>query len=274
MNTMRRITIVALVMALVAIPTAAFALDDAATDTEPVVTDLPIRDAVRDAVTDHRERDLSAIKARALETINKQLEALSRLRAAIGNSRHITGAHSGQLLGDIGRATGGLESLARRIEAATTLEELRELIEQIDDFKIKQVLAPKTHQVIASDSLVYATGKLERFAEKLETVIARFEEAGYDVDEATSLLEEMKEHTSEGYRLGAPVAGNVIGLQASDWPDPAEGILTSGRADLRAAGGNVKSAHHNGVAIVKFLRSLTDGTDVDLGRSDVAPTDS
>ncbi len=91
MNTMRRITIVALVMALVAIPTAAFALDDAATDTEPVITDRPIRDAVRDAVTDHRERDLSEIKARALETINKQLEALGRLRAAIGNSRHITG---------------------------------------------------------------------------------------------------------------------------------------------------------------------------------------
>jgi hypothetical protein len=269
MNTMRRITIVALVMALVAIPTAAFALDDAATDTEPVVTDRPIRDAV----TDHLERDFSRIKERALQTIKNQLEVLGRLRAAIGDSRHITGGHAGQLLGDIGRATGGLESLAGKIEAAKTLEELRELIEQIGDFKIKQVLAPKTHQVIASDSLVHATGKLERYSEKLDNVIARFEEAGYDVDEAWRLLDEMNDQISESYRLASPVAENVIGLQASDWPDPAEGILAAGRADLGAAGKNLKSAHRNGVAIVKFLRSLTDGTDPALGGSDVATTD-
>ena len=268
---MRRITIVALVMALVAIPTAAFALDDAATETDTAQTDRPVRD---EAVTDRPEHDLRNIKARALATIKKQLEALGRLRATIGNSRHITGSHAGQLLGDIGRATGGLESLARKIEAATTPAELRELIEQIDDWKIKQVLAPKTHQVIASDSLVYATGKLERFSEKLKSVIARFEEAGFDVDEAWRLLEEMNTHISEGYRLAAPVAGNVIGLQAADWPDPAQGILAAGRADLGAAGKNVKSAHRNGVAIVKFLRSLTDGSDVALGTTDVATTDS
>lgn len=271
MNIMRRTTIVALVMALVAIPTAAFALDDAPetdqVETDRVETDHRVRD---EPVTDRPEHDLREIKARALETIAKQLHVLGTLRSKIANARHITESHAAQLLGDIGTAAEGLESLAREIEAATTPEELRELIEQIGQFKIKQVLAPKTHQVIASDSLVYATGKMERYSEKLENIIARFEEAGYEVSEAWRLLEEMNDHITEGYRLASPVAGNVIGLQAGDWPDPAQGILTEGRAALAASGKNLKAAHSKGAAIVKFLRGLIDGTDVDFRRADAA----
>ena len=148
---------------------------------------------------------------------------------------------------------------------------MRELIEHIGDYKIRQVLAPKTHQVIGSDSLVYATGKLERFSAKLAEVTARFEEAGFDVDEAWRLLKEMNANIAEGFRLASPVAGNVIGLQPADWPDPAEAALSAGRADLRAAGQNVKAAHGNGIDVVHFLRGLMDGTDV---ARDVASTDA
>lgn len=264
MKTLRRTTILALVLALLALPTAAIALDEPTTD-----TDRATRDTVVDAREhDRPDHDLSEIKKRALEAINRQLEALGRLRGVIANARHITEAHADQLLGDIARAAEGLETLARKIEAATTPEELRALIEQIDDYQIGHVLAPKTHQVIASDSIVYATGKLERYADKLGEVIARFEEAGFDVSEAWRLLAEMKDHTIEAYRLGSPVAGNVIGLQPEDWPDPAKGILAAGREDLHAAGTNVRAAHGNATDIVAFLRGLMDAT------TDLAPTDA
>ncbi len=268
MKPLRRITTVALVMALVAIPTAAFAFDEGTTPTTE--TD---RAATDRATTDVRpDRDLSGIKARALEMIDKQLEILGKLRSQIANARHITDDHATQLLRDISTAADGLTELARKIEAATTVEELRELIEQIGDYKIRQVLAPKTRQVIGSDALVYTTGKLERFSTKLSEITGRFEEAGFDVDEAWRLLEEMDVNIAEGYRLASPVAGNVIGLQAADWPDPAESILSAGRADLRAAGGNVKTAHRIGVEVVHFLRGLIDGTDVafDIARTDAA----
>lgn len=277
MNNLRRTTIVALVMALVAIPTAALALDDATTETDHAVTDRETDRAITDRPqTERPDHDLREIKARALEAIDRQLDALGRLRSAIANARHITDEHAGQLLGDIGAAAEGLQSLAHQIEAATTLEELRGLIEQIDDFQIGHVLAPKTHQVIASDALVYATGKLERFSEELSDVIARFEEAGFDVAEAWRLLDEMNDNIAEGYRLASPVAGNVIGLTPRDWPDPAKSILSAGRGDLHAAGQNVRAAHGNGVDIVHFLRQLTDGTDVstDVARTDGAVTDT
>ena len=266
MRNLRRVVTVALVAAMVAIPTTAMALED------ETPTDQTTDRIERDTAIDRPVRDLSKIKARGLATIAKQHEALGRLRSSIGNARNITEAHTDQLLSDIARTADALAALARQIEAATTAEELRGLIEQIDDFQIKNVLAPKTHQVIASDALVAGAGALERYSEKLTTIVGRFEEAGFDVNEAWRRLDEMDSHISDGYRLANPVAGAVIGLQAADWPDPAQSVLGVGLGDLRAAGQNLKSAHGNASAIVSFLRSLTDGTDVDFGATDRTPS--
>jgi hypothetical protein len=135
---------------------------------------------------------------------------------------------------------------------------------QIDDYKVFQVLAPKTNQVIASDTLVVVAGKLDRFAGKLGEVIERFGEAGFDVTEARRLLEEMSDLIANGHALADPVAENVIGLGPADWPNPAQGILAEGRAHLFEAKGNLRDAHGTGMEIVKFLRNLLDSV-TDLG---------
>jgi len=260
MASLRRFTTLALVVALTAVPTSAFALDDTATETDRVETDRATTDRATDVRPDHR---LDELKKRALETIDHQLEALGRLRSTIANARFLTDDHAAQLLRDVNAAADGLQELARKIESAQTLEELRGLIEQIDDWKIAQVLAPKTHLVIASDAAVAAARKLESHGETLATVIARFEEAGFDVDEAWRLLEEMQKNTAEGLRLADPVAENVIGLQAADWPDPARAVLAQGRSDLSAAREALRAAHGNAIDIAQFLRSLIDtATDV------------
>lgn len=255
----RRTTVMAVVVAMLTVPTTAFADDDVA---ERGTTDSTVvTDAERDALHD---RAFEAAKQRALETIEKQLRALDGLSSKVAGSRFITNEHAAALHGDIARAIGGLETLSNEIEAATTWPRLRALIEKIDDWKIAQVLAPKTTQVIASDSLVAASRKLETYSGMLENVIGRFEDAGHDVDEAWRLLEEMDDQIAEGFRLADPVAENVIGLTAADWPDPAEGILGQGRTDLKAAGDSLKSAHRTAVQIVHFLRNLFDGqTDLD-----------
>jgi len=267
MKTLRHSITVALVVALTAVPTAALATDDVGTETRPE-TDQTVSDRPSD-----RPHDLSEIKARALGVIDKQLEVLSGLRAKIDGAPHITNGHAGRLLGEIGATSNGLESLARQIEAATTPEELRRLIEQLGDYKIKQVLAPKTFQVIASDTLVFAAGRLEAYSERLAEIVARFEDAGFEVDQAWRLLEEMNNGITEAIRLAGPVAENVIGLRPGDWPDPAQSILTAGRSNLGTARQNVRAAHANGKEIVEFLHGLVNRTDVatDAARTDAAP---
>lgn len=250
----RRTTTLALVVAMLAVPTTAFADDDVAdtggTD-RPAATDTQ-RDTIRD-------RTFEAAKERALETIEHQLRALDGLASKVANSRFITDAHAAELRSDIAAAIGGLEVLSREIEASENWAELRPLLGHIDDWKIAQVLAPKTAQVIVSDALVVGARKLSSFAGVLDNVIGRFEAAGYDVDEAWRMLDEMNDLIAEGERLADPVAESVIGLTAADWPDPAQSVLAAGREDLHEAGGALRSARAHGVDIVQFLRSLFDG---------------
>jgi hypothetical protein len=247
----RRIATLGLIAALLSAPTSAFALEGDTPDAEPAtrVTDRP---------TDERPTDLSDAKARALATIDQQLAALAKLRAAIGSARHITADHASHLLRDVSTAVDGLTELARAIEAASTAEGLRALIDQIGMFQIAHVLAPKTHQVIASDTVTFAVRQLDGYAGKLRVVIGRFESAGFDLTEAWRLLEDMQAHTAEAARLGSPVADTVIWLEPSDWPDPAQAVLADGRADLAAAGSALRSAKGAAGKIVEYLRSLID----------------
>jgi len=247
MKTIRLMLAPALVLALIAIPAASFALQEdarlTATDTE-AVSDRPVFDA---------------LKERALALIGKQQDALGRLRSAIANSHAITNEHAAQLLGDIGAASAALDELAREIGAASTFAELTELIRQIDDFQIGHVLAPKTYQVIASDTLVAVGGKLDRFSNKLERLIGRAEDVGFDVDEAWRMLDTMDDLVAEGVRLADPVAESVIGLQPADWPEPAQGVLGDGHSDLEAAQQSLRDARRTGWDIIQFLRDLVGG---------------
>lgn len=247
MKTMRRSIILAIVLAVTVAPGAAFALDDA-----------PAGDATTAVTDEARPRPLDELKERALAMIDHQLDALGRLRSAIATSVHITDDHAAQLLGDIEEAAAGLHQLAREVEAATTIGQVWQLIRQIPGFQIGNVLTPKTHQVIASDALLAFGGKLDRFASKLEQAITRAEEHGYDVDEAWRMLEEMNDQIAAGVTLADPVAESVIGLQADDWPDPAQSVLAAGRRDLQAAGRSLRDAYGTGKGIVEFLRSLVD----------------
>ncbi|HSM01095.1 MAG TPA: hypothetical protein VK960_01470 [Acidimicrobiia bacterium] len=249
MRRSRTTTIAALVLALLLVPTIAMAGDD-----------MQVTDRAADTVTDIREPDRSfeRARARAVHAIERLLRAIDGLQAQISASRFITGEHAGMLRGDLARAEAGLESLVRRIEAAETWEELGRLVDQIDDFAVLTVLAPKTHQVIASDTLVAVAGRLDRFAAKLADILDRLEQAGHDVTEGWRLLEKMDDAIAGGSRLAGPVAEMVIGLGPEDWPDPAQGILADGRADLHAALGSLRSAYATGREIVQFIRGLID----------------
>jgi hypothetical protein len=241
---MRRSIVIAVVLAVTMVPTAVLAAEDSARDTTTTVSERT------------RDRALEELKARAAQMIDRQMDLLGRLRSAIGGSEHITDGHAATLSGDIGAAAGALERLAAQAEAATTVDEVWEVIRAIPALHIGNVLAPKTHQVIASDALVALGSKLERFADKLEDLITRAEENGHDVDEAWRMLEDMTDGIAEGVRLADPVAESVIGLDAGDWPDPAQSTLAAGRRDLRAAGQTLRDAYATGHDIVQFLRDL------------------
>lgn len=278
---LRRGVTMALVTALAAAPTAAFAQSDEAPTDEKRPTDR-VTDRPVDVRPDDRPSDrFDEIKKRALNAIERRLETIARLERNIAGNEHVTDDHAGTLLRDLADAAEGLKELARKIEAAETPEELRPLVESIVvDYRIFTVVAPKVHEVLASDTLVWIGKRLDGFAERLGEWIARAKEAGFDVTKVERLLDEMNKLIDEGVRLADPVAEKVIDLQPEDWPEPAQELLRQGRTQLHDAAGNLRGAHQAGREIVKCLRELighdrpTDRPTTDRPVTDRPVTDS
>ncbi len=254
MSKRTRLWLVALVVGglFVALPGAAVAETDSATSDTAVVDE---------------HTDFDKIKRRALNAIEKRMATVARLAHHVESSKTVTDEHAAKLLHDLRAAHEGLEELVRKVKAAATPEELRELIGMIGDFKIYQVLKPKVLQVLASDRIVAATRHLAKFSNTLEMLIERAAEAGYDVERPKYLLMKMRRNIAAAHELAAPVADKVIDLQPEDWPDPAKEALKEGHRRLRAAVEHLHVARKKGRQIVHWLRNLADPT-IDLRELD------
>ncbi len=253
--------IVAALMSLSLVVTGASAAF-AQTDTVPAdqQSDAPAVDRQTDQVTD-RHRDIDAIKARALQAIDNRLQRVDRLEEAVENHKdHLIGNHYGQLNSKLATTEAGLEQLARKIEDATTLEELRELIPQIwEDFRVYVLLTPQVKLVIASDVAVHVGEKAGEISVRLAEAIQKAEDAGYDVGEAWELLGEFDEMVASAVAQAAPVADAVLPLTPEDWNNgTAQPVLEEARQDIREAHESFKTARQTAKEIVEFLKGLRD----------------
>jgi len=203
--------------------------------------------------------DIDVIKHRALRAIDRRLHTIARLTQKVSTSKTVTDEHAKKLLLDMRDAAAGLEQLARKIKGAQTIEELRELVPLIaTEFRIYQVVKPKVNQVLASDRVVATTVRLTELGDKLEKLIARAADAGYDVTRPRILLARMRHNVAAAGRLAGPVADMVVDLQPEDWPDPAKALLRKGRVRLDESGDHLARARRQSRKIMRWLRNLTD----------------
>lgn len=246
----KKLTIATLALSLIlALPGVAFAQTTEDTSQTTATTQL----------TDEQRADrIDAIKERAQKAIDRRIETIGRLRAVLNDHRHVTSRHKADLIVDLNEAEAGLRTLSREIDAATSFEQLRVLVTKIaTDFRIYLVVAPKVHEVIAGDTMVWAVDEpLTDLQARIGDAIERAKDAGYDTTEAERYLGEMDEHMDAARSLAAPVPGSVIDLDAGDWPDPARSLLEQGRDDLKGAHDQIRDAARSAHAAVQALREL------------------
>lgn len=261
MDLKHRLVALALAVGLVAAtPAAALAGSDTtdATDTTTAATDTTQVSDARPGVDALRERVIAGIDAR--------LRTLERLTNAVTGNEHVTPRHEATLLADYADATASLARLrAQAVEAETVEELLRIAHSVVVDHRIYLVVAPKTREVIVSDTVADAVERFGEIADRLAEAIARAEEAGYDVTEARRWLTVARDEIAEADRAGTPVAGMVIGLQPEDWPDPARSQLESGRRRLHDAHLDLREAK---VALEKSHQALKDAVGDEGGTDD------
>jgi hypothetical protein len=188
-------------------------------------------------------RTIDEIKARAMAAIEKRLTALDRIGTRVAADEHVTDDHASQLATHYARAKDGLEALGREIQAAETREELKELVPLIaTDYRVFLVIIPKSHEVLVSDRFADGVTRLNGVADAVLNAIERAEEAGFDMTEARRWLAEARDEIGAVERGAVPVAGEVIGLTAADWEEPAKSLLVSGKEKLRTARGDAAEA--------------------------------
>ncbi len=204
---------------------------------------------------EHPERDIDAVKERALAAIDRRLDRLARLREAVESNDHVTADHAAALLTEYERTDSGLRALADQIRAAQTADELRDLIPRIaTDFRVYVLVTPKTWEVLVADTMGDVADRFDEVAAKIADAIDRAEEAGYDVGEARAALEEMESFTAEASRLAGGVAPAVLDLTPADWPALAWVALGAPHDDLvaaREAFRQAKDAAHDAVAALR-----------------------
>jgi len=196
------------------------------------------------------------IKARAQWAIDRRFETIDRLRTALNERGHTTTRHKADLFVDLNQAEAGLRTLSREIQAATTVDQLQVLVPKIaTDFRIYLVVAPKIREVIAGDTAVWAVNNPATDAyERISAAVDRADQAGYDVTEAQAALQEMMTHMTKAEAYAGPVPNQVIGLQASDWENPARTLLRQGRDSLIQARDELRAARDSAKAAVQALR--------------------
>ena len=209
------------------------------------------------AVEIDRSGTFDQLKRRALEAIDKRLDAIAHWTEQVEASEHLEAGHRARLLAELSATTRGLNALAADIEAATTYSELGGLIPKIvEDYWVFALLGPKVHLVVAADVMAHISGRFEEAASSIQEAIDRIEEAGYDPSKAQAALDRMTAHLVAASTLIGPVPGTVLAIQPADMPE-AGAELRNAQADLRSAAEELRAAHKAGHQAVEAIKDAT-----------------
>lgn len=196
---------------------------------------------------------LQSVKDRIGAEIEKRLTALDRLTNRVETADHLTAAHSTALLADFETAARILTSGLDAVNAATSLEELRETARPIfEETLVFALLVPKTRAVIASDLIVAIAARHDEAAQQLQADLDRLAAAGIDVGDAQANLDEAIRIVADVAVAAAPVADSVIGLQPGD---EIGAPLAEAMAALRGTRGRLHEARRLTHDVAAFIRS-------------------
>lgn len=193
------------------------------------------------ATEERIEHGFEQLRERVLNALDRRLVRIDRLQSEIKASETIEPENAAHLTADLSASQGQLTALVAHAKSATTFEELGAIVdEMVYEHRIFALRTPQTWLVLTSDFGVSVADRLDAAAQTLADAAARAAEAGYDVSEVESLIDDARTATNEGLALVEPVAETVLPLEPVDVPDPARAIMEEARGDMSAG----RDAYH------------------------------
>jgi hypothetical protein len=190
----------------------AFPLTASAQSTDNSTTSTTVR------VSDENvARALEAAKDRVRTAVDNRLGALARLGTRVDDADYVSGDHAAALHAEYNAATAVLTDGLDSVDAATTFEELLDVSPAIfEDTLVFALLGPKTHTVIAADTVAGATTRFDEYATRLQAALDQLSASGADTTGAQNDLDTATGLVADAAAAAAPVTDSVIGLQPGD----------------------------------------------------------
>lgn len=169
--------------------------------------------------------------------IDRRLDSLGRLQAAVDRSQALTDAHETSLEGILASTTTGLQALRAEIDAATTVDGAREDVRRIaEDFRVYVLVSRQVSLVIAADVVAAGVVRVEAAADRLEDAIEATREAGRNVGDAPSHLAAIRREANAAARAVEGDVAEVLALTPAAWnAGDAKPVLDAARASVREA---------------------------------------
>jgi hypothetical protein len=195
-------------------------------------------------------------KAVGLCEIDRRFETLDYLGAVVNRVPALTDDHEAALERILANTRAGLRALRAKIEADTTVAELRVDVPKIaTDFRVYLLVSRQVHLVIAADAVEATVRRFGPAIDRLEAAIDRAEAAGKDVTQARELLAMLIEDVRAADAAVDGVAAEVLVLTPADWNDgTAQPVLRAARHDVAEARDHLRQAVRAARAIIAELR--------------------
>jgi hypothetical protein len=180
-------------------------------------SDTPTSSPATTLTQEEISRHLETAKGRVLDAIDLRLDALNRLTARVNSADYLSDDHAATLLAEYDAARSTLNAAIDSVKAATTYTDLQKLTRAIfEDTLVFALLGPKTHAVIASDTVGGVIGNAGEYQAKLQAALDQLAQSGVDTTTAQSDLDQAAGLITDAAAMTAPVADSVIGLQPGD----------------------------------------------------------
>ena len=196
---------------------------------------------------------VAAIKARCAGAIDTRETALTGDLKLVSGDDALTPAHRAALSNMITSDQSGLSALRAKIEADTTVAELKAdcpLI--VTDYRVYVLLQPQIHLVSAADRTEHVDAQLSTVSSELKAALANANIPASLRQSAEQSIDDLNSKISQSEQAVNPIAPEVLALTPAGYPANAS-TLVAARNNLQTSRAALDGAMADIQAVLKDL---------------------
>lgn len=206
----------------------------------PTVTTSTGNSEVDATLGDYRkasqEKRLAAAKKVGDKMIDVRLKDLNKVKTRINNSQCLSDADKTAMATDVDGTITGLTAHKTKVDAATTLEELKPLIQQIRlNFRVYLVVIPKEHGLVGVCRSEKAVSRLDDLTLKIQAKLNQLKNAGQDATAAQAKLDQVKAKLDEATKQNSLAREKFSAMKVANGDETNKQLKSAGQTALKAA---------------------------------------